>query len=101
MLPTDYKHKSKKRPQRSHIYERNFSADSWPIRNILGYIKSIRSAVYTQKTFRFGQEIVNSEVKLLEYFKKPKNLLRITDMCKRLRIVISFQTLMNPVKVLV
>lgn len=88
------------------IYERDFSADSWQIRNILGYIKRIRFAVYTQKgksemkTFRFGQEIVNSEVKLPEYFKKPKNLLRITDMCKRLRIVISLQTLMNPVKVL-
>ena len=52
------------------------------------------------KTFR-GQEIVNFEVKLPEYFKKPKNFLRITDMCKRLRTVISLQTLMNPVKVLV
>ena len=77
------------------------------MRNILGYIKRIRSAIYKQKgecemkTFRFGHEIVNSEVKLPEYFKKPKNLLRITDMCKRLRIVISLQTLMNPVKALV
>ena len=40
------------------------------MRNILGYIKRIRSAVYTQKgecemkTFRFVHEIVNSEVKL-------------------------------------
>lgn len=87
-------------------YERDFSADSWQIRNILWYIKRIRSAVYTQKgksemkTFR-GQEIVNFEVKLPEYFKKPKNFLRITDMCKRLRTVIILQTLMNPVKVLV
>ena len=85
---------------------RDFSADSWQIRNILWYIKRIRSAVYTQKgksemkTFR-GQEIVNFEVKLPKYFKKPKNFFRITDMCKRLRTVISLQTLMNPVKVLV
>lgn len=47
------------------------------------------------KTFRFGQEIVNPEVKLTEYFKKPENVLRITDMCKRLRIVISLQTPMS------
>ena len=50
------------------------------------------------KTFRFGQEIVNPEVKLPECFKKLENVHRITDMCKRLRIVISFQTLMNPDK---
>ena len=41
------------------------------------------------KTFRFGQEIVKPDVKLPEYFKKPKNVFRITDMYKRLRIVIS------------
>lgn len=41
------------------------------------------------KTFRFGQEIVKPDVKFPEYFKKPKNVLRITDMYKRLRIVIS------------
>ena len=50
------------------------------------------------KAFRFSQEIVNPEVKLPEYFKKPENVLRITDMCKRLRIVISLQTPMNPDK---